>query len=649
MKAQIIIQTETKCICKGLLKQDVEYLHSKYSLFEDGYQFAPLYAIGVWDGKRVFFKKNGETYVYLLKEILTYLNSRQYEVQVEDNRKSPFHTQTADVDASYFSEFLNDHGTPYVLADHQITVANKLLEEGNGIALAGTGFGKAQPLWCNVLTPYGWMPMGSLEVGDLIYTPKNTLTKILGIYPQGMQDIYKITLNDGAVTYATGEHLWQVIDGNPCGGDVICILTTTQIQHQINNYKMKQISVPSISTAISFFNAPTTFDVPPYIVGLLMITTHVKQNKLFINKFHYAIVKRISVIFASHDIDFNEDIGIFSTNTQMQSYIDTVIQYINTAQYDMYLHVWSYTRLQWLQGICDGAAVLTNTGIIKVNVKNPALVHVIYKAVLLQGGTFKTNVNTNTVNTDISFSTPTPYTLFAHKPIIERFLDMQKHIVHAAVVSGRRIKNIEYYSTEPAQCILIDDIEHLYITDDCIVTHNTILNGVLCDKYNKSNCNTLTIVPATTLIKQTIKQFKKLNIDIGQYTSKCQDIDHINMITTWQTLQNNPNYIRQFQVVIVDECLAGNTTIQLVNGMKAIKNINVGDRVISYNTVTKQFEHDTVLKLHKNISPHEKMYLLEFDDGSQLEITGNHKILTTDGLIRADLLDNSHNIIDFML
>jgi hypothetical protein len=43
------------------------------------------------------------------------------------------------------------------------------------------------------------------------------------------------------------------------------------------------------------------------------------------------------------------------------------------------------------------------------------------------------------------------------------------------------------------------------------------------------------------------------------------------------------------------------------------------------------------------------MYLLEFDDGSQLEITGNHKILTTDGLIRADLLDNSHNIIDFML
>ena len=40
---------------------------------------------------------------------------------------------------------------------------------------------------------------------------------------------------------------------------------------------------------------------------------------------------------------------------------------------------------------------------------------------------------------------------------------------------ARYITNIELVSKKEAQCILVEDDEHLYLTNNCIVTHNTFL------------------------------------------------------------------------------------------------------------------------------------------------------------------------------
>ncbi len=51
-----------------------------------------------------------------------------------------------------------------------------------------------------------------------------------------------------------------------------------------------------------------------------------------------------------------------------------------------------------------------------------------------------------------------------------------ERVKHCAKYKPRRyIDCIEYVGKKPAKCILIDHPEHLYLTDDCIVTHNTIL------------------------------------------------------------------------------------------------------------------------------------------------------------------------------
>ncbi len=70
-----------------------------------------------------------------------------------------------------------------------------------------TRSGKAQTLDAKVLTPDGWRYMGDLKVGDKVITPYSK-SFITGIYPQGIMDIYLVTLEDGRQVQATADHLW---------------------------------------------------------------------------------------------------------------------------------------------------------------------------------------------------------------------------------------------------------------------------------------------------------------------------------------------------------------------------------------------------------------------------------------------------------
>jgi phosphate starvation-inducible PhoH-like protein len=70
--------------------------------------------------------------------------------------------------------------------------------------------GRAQPLAANVLTPQGWRAIGELAVGDLVVGSDGLPTPVLGVYPQGRKPVFRVTTQDGASTLACGEHLWTV-------------------------------------------------------------------------------------------------------------------------------------------------------------------------------------------------------------------------------------------------------------------------------------------------------------------------------------------------------------------------------------------------------------------------------------------------------
>ncbi len=53
-----------------------------------------------------------------------------------------------------------------------------------------------------MLTPNGFRPIGTLEVGDLVVGSDGLPTPVLGVYPQGDKEVYRVTTQDGASTSA---------------------------------------------------------------------------------------------------------------------------------------------------------------------------------------------------------------------------------------------------------------------------------------------------------------------------------------------------------------------------------------------------------------------------------------------------------------
>ena len=70
--------------------------------------------------------------------------------------------------------------------------------------------GRAQPVGTDVLTPQGFRSIGSLRVGDLVIGSDGRPTPVLGSYPQGRKEVFRVATQDGASTLACGEHLWFV-------------------------------------------------------------------------------------------------------------------------------------------------------------------------------------------------------------------------------------------------------------------------------------------------------------------------------------------------------------------------------------------------------------------------------------------------------
>ncbi len=68
--------------------------------------------------------------------------------------------------------------------------------------------GKAIADGTPVLTPWGWVPVDDLVPGDEVVGSNGEPTKVIGVYPQGEKDLYKVTFSDGASVECCDEHLW---------------------------------------------------------------------------------------------------------------------------------------------------------------------------------------------------------------------------------------------------------------------------------------------------------------------------------------------------------------------------------------------------------------------------------------------------------
>ncbi|MGW6258799.1 PhoH family protein [Streptomyces sp. NPDC055085] len=129
--------------------------------------------------------------------------------------------------------------------------------------------GRAQPLFTNVLTPEGWRPIGDLQVGDLVIGSNGEPTPVLGVYPQGQRDVYRVAAQDGSWTLACGEHLWTVRTRDDRRRDKPWrVLETQEMIGNLRAAHARRYELPMLTAAVSMPERKVPMD--PYALGLLL-------------------------------------------------------------------------------------------------------------------------------------------------------------------------------------------------------------------------------------------------------------------------------------------------------------------------------------------------------------------------------------------
>ena len=154
-------------------------------------------------------------------------------------------------------DMLDPETIPRLMADGTIEVAPLAYMRG-----------RAQPADTIVMTPEGARPIGELEVGDLVVGSDGLPTPVLGVYPQGRKQVYRVTTQDGASTLACGDHLWFVqTRHDKRNGRAGRVVQTKDMIGKLRHAHYRDFELPMVAP-VEF--VPTHVPMDPYALGLLL-------------------------------------------------------------------------------------------------------------------------------------------------------------------------------------------------------------------------------------------------------------------------------------------------------------------------------------------------------------------------------------------
>jgi phosphate starvation-inducible protein PhoH and related proteins len=129
--------------------------------------------------------------------------------------------------------------------------------------------GRAQPVDTPVLTPEGFRPIGDLEIGDFVIGSAGEPVLVIGVYPQGEKDIYRVTAQDGASTLCSEDHLWSVMThADRRRGREPRVLATKEMIGNLRASHYHRYELPLLSAPVCFPSQEVPMD--PYAMGLLL-------------------------------------------------------------------------------------------------------------------------------------------------------------------------------------------------------------------------------------------------------------------------------------------------------------------------------------------------------------------------------------------
>lgn len=382
----------------------------------------------------------------------------------------------------------------------------KMLEKGI-IEVAPLAFmrGRAQPLSSQVLTPQGWREMGSLQVGDAVVGSNGQATQVLGVYPQGEKLVYQVACSDGASTLACGEHLWSVSTASTKRGNKpASVLETQQILENLRRFPQRRYELPLLSEAVAFAEQAIPLDA--YVLGLLLgngcITGEttpcfatadaelVAAMNQALEPLAVSLQHKGAYDFVLKHTDFR---GGNALNSHPVTAVLRALKLEGTNSHTTfipthYLHNTKTIRVALLQGLLDsdGSACMQAERSCRIyyTTTSPRLRDDVIDLVRSLGGVAYGRARTvaklkaGRARGRVVARKQDSFVVDIRLPeAIQPFRLARKASRYNEYGGGRAmrfIETIKLVGVMPTQCIQVAAADHLYITDDFIVTHNTL-------------------------------------------------------------------------------------------------------------------------------------------------------------------------------
>lgn len=374
--------------------------------------------------------------------------------------------------------------------------------------------GKEQPVSEPILTENGWVKMGDIKIGTKVYGKDGRLHNVIGVYPQGIKDVYEITFRDGTSTRCGLEHLWYVYTkkqrelNRKDGQNRHKVIQLKDIikdykkyvvnsKHKNGGYFTYKYSVP-VNDAIEFDNHEN-LPIDAYVLGLLLgdggftgnvITFTNSEQELFDQLEN--LLKPLGIELHIRNFDNHKQANLVSVSNNRNELI------YNLAELDLigcdsrnkfipniYLNTTIDNRIKLLSGIIntdgsvDGSRIIITTYSEQLSKNIAELARSLgFVASILYYDRTDGN-STKKYDKEIEYRVSI---------ISSDYSALQLSSKHKASIKEKNIeyvksiKNIRLVDREESQCIMLDSDEHLYITNDYIVTHNTTLVKEVCEK-----------------------------------------------------------------------------------------------------------------------------------------------------------------------
>lgn len=366
------------------------------------------------------------------------------------------------------------------------------------IATGPAGTGKAQPLDAKIATPNGFVAMGDLAVGSEIVGSDGKATRVTAIYPQGEKEIFKISFEDGRTTECCDEHLWRVYCYE--WTDKWRTLPTIDLRKLLAKKSYKNRLYVQLVKPVE--TVEQKLELHPFVVGSLIGDGCMTQNSVLLatadvfiaDKFESLLPENYELV---HRSDFNFSVVKIDREKSKENVVNSACKNLGLDKFsyekqipEIYMNGSISQKLELLQGLFDAdGTVDKKTGSVSYCTTSPILANQIQFLIRSLGGlakisnkktsfTYKGEIKSGRLAYNISVRIPNAEALFS----LKRKSDLAKKNIQYRECLRLRINSIESLDKKQAQCISVQAEDHLYVTDDFIVTHNTYIAASMAAK-----------------------------------------------------------------------------------------------------------------------------------------------------------------------